>query len=79
MGSAGILFVRRAISDVTIHNDQRRSVLAILKRPERTAERLEIIRVADTGHIPAVSDKPRRHVLSEVRAVLPSIVMWLLS
>ena len=80
MCPAGILFVGRPISDVTVHDDQRRPVLAILERSESTAEHLEVIRIADTRHIPAVGDEPRSHIFSEGQsAVLPSMVMWLLS
>ena len=65
MRPAGILFVRRAVSDVTIDNNQGGPILAVLKGSERTAEHFEVIRIADTRHIPAVRDKPRSHVLGE--------------
>ena len=65
MRRAGVLFVRCAVSDVAVHDDQRGAILAVLKRPERTGQHIQIVCIADTRHVPAVADETRGHVLGE--------------
>jgi len=65
VGSAGILFVRRSVSDVAVNDDQCRAVLRVLKISERAGQHLKIVCIADSRHIPAVGDKTRGHVLSK--------------
>ena len=65
MGSAGILFVRRSVSDVAVNDDQCRAVLRALKISERAGQHLKIVCVADSRHVPAVGHKTRGHVLSK--------------
>ena len=62
MRAASILLMRRAVSDVAVHDDQRGAILGVLKSAERTGQHVEIVCVANPRHIPAVSDKTRGHV-----------------
>jgi hypothetical protein len=62
---AGILLVRRTVPDMAVHDDQRRTVFAILKGSECAGKHLEIVCVANPRDIPSVSDEARGHVLGE--------------
>ena len=62
---AGILLVRRTVPDMAVHDDQRRTVFAILKGPECAGQHLEIVCVANPRDISSVSDETRGYVLGE--------------
>ncbi len=65
VGAAGILFVRGAIADVAVHDDQRRAIVRALKVAERAGQHIEVICVTHPRHVPAIADKARGHVFSK--------------
>ena len=56
---------RRAVADVAVHDDQRRPLVLGLERVERALGRLEVVRVRDRRHVPAVRGEPIGDVLGE--------------
>src|SRR5438552_3727856 len=60
-----VLLVRRTPGDVAVDDDQRRPIVSRLRRLQRALEHLEIVCVADAGHVPAVGDEAGRDVLGE--------------
>ena len=62
----------RAVADVAVHDDERRPLVLRLEVLERALGRLEVVRVGDRRHVPAVRREARRDVLgeSEVRVAL---------
>ena len=61
----GVLFVRRTVTDVAVHNDQRRLVRRLQKRFVCPGQHRQIIRVRNTSHVPAVTDKSRHDIFAE--------------
>ena len=61
----GILFVRRAIGNMAIHNDQRGAFVFFERRRKGLLQLLKIIGIANALHIPVIPHKARRHVFSE--------------
>src|SRR5262245_10481956 len=59
-----VLLVRRAVGDVTVDDDQGRSIARALERPERALEHLEIIGVADARDVPPEPDDARGHIIA---------------
>ena len=59
-----ILFVRCAVGDVAVHDDQRGSIGRSLERVERTLEHREIVGVPDTRDIPSVPDEASGDVIA---------------
>ena len=55
----------RAVADVAVHEDQRRPLVLRLENLERALGRLEVVRVGDRRHVPAVRGEARRDVLRE--------------
>jgi hypothetical protein len=74
MGCRHIDFVRRAIADVAVENDQRRPVFRLAEDRERFLDALQIVGIADAQHIPMAR---KRAATSSVKVilVLPSMVM----
>jgi len=62
---AGILFVRRAVSDVAIHNDQGRSLLFVLEGAEGALQHLQVVSVSHSRHVPTVPHVPCSHIIAE--------------
>src|SRR5262249_20312040 len=65
VSAASVLFVRSAIGDVTIDDDQRRPIVAVLESSKGAGQHLEIVGVADTRDVPTMTDKARGHVVAE--------------
>jgi len=65
MGPARILFVRSTVSDVAVHNNQRRPVLGIQKSSECAGQHIEIVCVANPGNVPPVADKTCGYVFAK--------------
>ena len=61
----GILLVRSAVSDVTVNHHQCRAIVRAQELIESIRERIEIIRVSDMGHVPAICAEPHRDVFTE--------------
>src|SRR5262249_35699174 len=71
VGGAGVLFVGSAVSDVAVHNDQRRPVVRVLESPESSRQHLLIIGIADAGDVPAVADEAGGDVVGESQCRVP--------
>ena len=65
MSRARVLLVRRAVRDVSVNDDQSRAVVSLQEATICSREDLEIVRVAHSSHIPAVSDETRGDILTE--------------
>src|SRR5206468_7775595 len=59
VGGVAVLLVRRAVADVAVDDDQCRPVRCGFLGLERAIEHGKVVRVADTGHAPAVADEAR--------------------
>src|SRR6202011_1566226 len=57
VGCVRVLFIRRAPGDVGIDNDERWTFGFFLRNLKGALEHLRIICVADTGNVPAITDK----------------------
>ena len=80
VGCGSILFVRRAVADVAVQNDEGRPALGLPEDGERLLDAIDVVGVAHSQHVPAVRQEPGCDVLGEGEAGrCPSIVMWLLS
>ncbi len=55
----------RAVPDVAVHHDDRRSITFRSERVERALDRLEVVRVRDGRDVPAVGHEPRRDIFGE--------------
>src|SRR5215472_8969321 len=71
MSSGRVLFVGRAVSDVAVKNDQRGPVLRLPENLESAFNPSQIIGVADSQHVPAISKKSACHILRERDARVP--------
>src|SRR5262245_33773237 len=65
VGAARVLLVRRAISDMAVHDNQRRAILRALKVPESTGQHVEIVCITHSRDVPAVTDKTSSHIFGE--------------
>src|SRR5215469_4956814 len=63
MRGSRVLFMRRAIADMAIQNDQSRPVLRIPENLQRVLDAVEIICIADSQHIPAIRKKSSSDIL----------------
>src|SRR5262249_27726240 len=61
----GVLLVRRAVADMTVHDDQSRAIVCHLKGGERPSQHLEVVSVTDTKDIPSVGDEPGCDIVAE--------------
>ena len=61
----GVLFVRRAVANMTIDNDQSRTIFGLLKIAIGIAEHLQIVGIGHVGYVPAVAPEAQSHVLAE--------------
>ena len=61
----GVLFIGRPIGNVAIHDDQSRTVRCFLEGAESPLQHLQVIGIADPGHVPAIGDEPRGNILRE--------------
>ena len=62
---AGVLFVRRAVGDVAVHDDQRGPVRGVVERFERPRQHLQIVGVADPRDVPAICHEARGYVIAK--------------
>src|SRR5215471_1812828 len=60
-----ILLVRRAISDVAIHNDQCRSIFRAEKSLKGACQHCLVVRISNANHVPPITEKTGRHILTE--------------
>src|SRR5439155_3207522 len=60
-----ILFVRRAVADMAIHNDQRGPVFGLQKIDAGIRKRVEIVSVVYASDVPAIPEKPFTDVFCE--------------
>ncbi len=60
-----------AVGDVAVDDDQGGAIGRRLERPERPLQHVEIVGVADPGHVPTVRYEARRHVLAECQVGRP--------
>ncbi len=65
MSVAGVLLVGSAIGDVTVDNDECRTVAYRLESTERLVDRLDVIGVADARNIPTVACEAGSNVFAE--------------
>src|SRR5262249_43829945 len=64
VGSARILFVGGAVGDVAIDDNKSRSIGGVLERCKGPFEHVQIISVADSRDIPAVTNEARSYVIA---------------
>src|SRR5262249_56987787 len=57
--AARVLLVGRAVADVAVDDDQRRTVALLAGGLERAGEQLAVVRVTDAGGVPAVRHEAR--------------------
>src|SRR5215831_10697820 len=50
---------------MAVDNDKRRAIRSFLEDGERASEHFQIIGVADSSHIPAISKKARCNIITE--------------
>src|SRR5262249_10844370 len=65
VSSAAVLLVRRAVSDMAVHDDQRWTVMCVEKGAKGLPEHAEVVGIPDAGDIPAVADEARGYVIGE--------------
>ena len=65
VGGAGVLLVRCAVTDVAVHDDQRRAILGVLEMLERAPQHIEVVCVADSRHVPAIAEESCGHVFGK--------------
>ena len=63
----GVDRLRRPVGDVAADDDQRRRVLDGLRRPRRALDRVDVLRVGDRLHVPALRLEALRLVLGRER------------
>src|SRR5260370_10063411 len=63
MGGGGIDFVRRAIADMAVEDDQSRPTFGLPEHRERFLDALQIIGVPDPKHVPMIPEEAGRHAL----------------
>src|SRR5262249_27529946 len=61
----GILFVRRAIADMTVDDHERRSALGAVKYFQRILDTVDVVGIANAQHVPPIPEKSGRDVLCE--------------
>jgi len=67
VGATRVLFVRRAIAYVAVHNDQRRTIFAVQESSIRPGQHVEVVCVTDARHVPTVADETRSYILCKVQ------------
>src|SRR5262245_1096164 len=65
MCGGSVLLVRRAIPDMTIQHNECGSALRLFEDGEGLFDSLYVVGVADSQHIPSVSEEASRNILSE--------------
>ena len=65
VGCAGVVFVRRAVANVALDDDQRRHILSPAKNRDRLRQPLLIVNIADALHVPTVGKETRRDIVAE--------------
>src|SRR6202795_3571808 len=65
MGSAGVLLVGSAVSNVAVNNDQSRPIIGVQESLKGPRQHRLIIRVSHTSHIPTVAEETGRYILTE--------------
>ena len=63
MCGAGVLLVGRSPADVAVDDDQGGSIVGLLEHVQGPLQEVEVVRVTDPDHVPAVADESRRHVV----------------
>ncbi len=61
----GILLVRRSVTNVAVHHDERRPVFRFEKIFVAAGQHVQIVCVRDVRDVPAVAFESRHHVLAE--------------
>src|SRR5581483_1628228 len=65
MRRTSVLLMWSAISDVTIHHEERRPVGRCLETAKCTSEAFRIIGIADARHVPAIAEETHRDVFAK--------------
>ena len=68
MRRGGVLLVRSAVTDMTLDNDQCRTVMGIKKRFVSASQHREIICIAHARDIPAVAQEPAADIFCKGEA-----------
>ena len=61
----GVLFMRRTVADVAIHDDQGGPVCGLVERVERARQHRQVIGIGHARYVPSISHKASRNVLAE--------------
>jgi hypothetical protein len=65
MRRAGVLFCRRAVGDVTVHDDERGTVVGFFERRKRARQHFLVVGITDPQDVPAIAEIARGDVFSE--------------
>src|SRR5208282_5456266 len=68
MGFGRVLLVWRAVTDVTVQDDERRLAFGLAENLERPLDSVHVIGITDAQHVPTVSEETGRHILGEGEA-----------
>ena len=75
----GILLVRRSVSDVAVHDDERGTIIGLQEIVVGLRQRVEIIRICDVNYVPAIALKRAPTSSVNDKSAGPSSVTRLLS
>src|SRR4029077_20894675 len=65
MGSTGVLFVRRAVSNVAVNNDQSWPIIGSQEGLKGPRQHRLIIRISYAGDIPPIAEETGRYIFAE--------------
>ena len=60
-----VLFVRRAVADVTVQDNERRTPLRLLEDVDCVLDTLQVVGVTDSQHVPSVGQESRLHIFGK--------------
>ncbi len=62
--SAGVLFIRRAVRNVAINNDQGGSALIFLESAKGAIKHFQVVGISHPRHVPPIAHEPRGRVVA---------------
>src|SRR5208282_245639 len=65
MGFGRVLLVWRAVTDVTVQDDERRPAFGLAENLERSFDAIHVIGITDAQHVPTISEETGRYVLGK--------------
>src|SRR5262249_56191350 len=71
MSRGGVMLVGRAVADMGVEDDQRRTTLPFPKNAPRLLDAIQIVSIAHAQHVPAVPQKPPGDILPKTQLRRP--------